>query len=218
MQSQVFLRNREATDRGGILLCLKEGVSMKVKRYYWALSFFIVIYLLSACRSMDNLQDDTGRNSLAADANVKLGIAFLKQGDLKNAKRKLLSAQRLDSKCTAAWYGMAYFLESTGCYQQAKETYVHAIAIDPISGAAHNNFGAFLCRQGEYEESIKHFLLAVQDPQYLEVGGAYENAGICALKIPDKKRAMGFFVKALTQDPGLTLSAYHLAVEKAHID
>jgi type IV pilus assembly protein PilF len=167
-------------------------------------------FLMAACSTPRKIKDEAGHNSIAAEANVKLAIAFLKQGLIKDAKRTLLAAKKSDPYNPAVWYGMGYFNEIIGELAEAKRNYEQAIAFDPINGAAHNNYGAFLCRIGHYKESMQQFLLAVKDPTYLDIACTYENAGLCALRIPDKKIANFYFQKALEQDPNLPTSRHYL--------
>ncbi len=100
-----------------------------------------------------------------------------------------------------SWYSMAFFQEVTGNQELAKEYYSKAIALAPHRGDVQNNYGTFLCRSGDYQGAIQHFLSATQDPEYLENASAYENAGLCAQKIPNQALAVTYFNKALMQDP-----------------
>lgn len=137
----------------------------------------------------------------AANANVQLGLAYLQSGDVQRAKQKLLLAEQLAPTSTESQGAMGYYLESTGNFSQAEAYYRRAVALNPKSGAAQNNYGTFLCRRGHYRESDQHFLLALQDPGYLNTAQIYENAGSCAMQIPDINKAMGYFTQAITQDP-----------------
>jgi type IV pilus assembly protein PilF len=183
-----------------------------LKRFIMRLSYFclafslVIVFIVSGCQMIATNPKNDCQNTAAANANVKLAIAFLNQGYTKEAKQKLLLAQKIAPKNPAVWYGMGYFQENTGSFDQAGKAYEKALRLAPKNGAAHNNYGCYLCRHGRYAESIKHFILAVQDPEYLDVGGAFENAGLCALKIPNKKLAIQFFKKALAQDPELATS------------
>jgi type IV pilus assembly protein PilF len=152
----------------------------------------ILLIGLNACSTM------TPRvtNPTAAKYNVELGLGYLKQGNVIRAKQKLLLALKQDPRNPIVQDAMGYFLENTGELKQAAVHYRRAVELAPRSGAAQNNYGTFLCRVGRYPESIQYFLAAVQDPAYLHTSLAYENAGKCALKIPDKKLARLYFVKA----------------------
>jgi type IV pilus assembly protein PilF len=84
------------------------------------------------------------------------------------------------------------------------------MAANPGSGAQLNNYGAFLCRQAQYQKADEYFLKAVKDPKYEHTAGAYENAGLCAMAIPDPAKAKTYFTKALEQDPSRAESLYEL--------
>jgi type IV pilus assembly protein PilF len=140
-------------------------------------------------------------NREAANYNAQLGLVYLKQGDIKLAKSKLLLALQQAPSEPLILDSMAYFLEITGEIQRAESYYLQAINHAPKKGAVQNNYGTFLCRHKRYQESLKHFLLAVEDSSYLNTAQAYKNAGLCALKIPNKKLAKEYLQKALTNDP-----------------
>ncbi|WP_272946910.1 type IV pilus biogenesis/stability protein PilW [Legionella londiniensis] len=152
----------------------------------------------------------------AASFNTRLGLAYLKQGDRPRAKRKLLIAleQAPDSPNVNA--AMAYFLEKTGVLDKAQVYYQKAMSLAPNNGAQLNNYGAFLCRQGQYKQAENYFLRAVKDVQYENTAAAYENAGLCALAIPDTAKAAFYFNKALEQDPSRKQSLYELVKLEAN--
>lgn len=164
---------------------------------------------LTACNVQQPSQ--LNNNSLAAIDNMQLGLAYLEQGDRTRAKYKLLLALQQDPNSARIQDAMAYFLEMTGNITQAEFYYQRAIQIAPASGAEHNNYGVFLCHQGEFEKSEQQFLAAVTDPNYLNTAKAYENAGLCAQQIPDLKKAELFYTQAIKQDPQLAMAWYELA-------
>jgi type IV pilus assembly protein PilF len=140
-----------------------------------------------------------------AGLNTKLGLAYLHQGHVARAKSKMLLALQEDPNNPIILDAMGYFLEKTGNVKTARQYYLRAVALAPRRGTVQNNYGTYLCRHGYYQEAIKHFLLATQDTNYLHVADAYENAGVCAAKIPNKKLAHKYFRAALQHDPGKIL-------------
>lgn len=167
--------------------------------------------LLTSCSSMKTQDSDEKQKVKTAKVNVQLGIAYLERNDVNRAKRKLLTALDQAPNIPETWYSMAYFLESTGNKEQAKKYYLKALALAPDRGDVQNNYGTYLCRSGQYDDAIDHFMLAVKDPEYLDTSDAYENAGLCALKIPDKKLAYQYFETAITQNPSRPVSLIKLA-------
>lgn len=176
----------------------------------------IAISLLSlqACQQSMDTQDDVNikkkHRSDAAGYNVQLGLGYLKQGNIPRSKRKLLLALEQAPSSPEANAAMAYFMEKTGDVERAKSYYQKAMAYAPGRGTQLNNYGAFLCRQGDYAQAEQYFLKAVDDLQYENTAGAYENAGLCAMAIPNDAKAEHFFSKAVAQDPSSTQSLYEL--------
>jgi type IV pilus assembly protein PilF len=149
--------------------------------------------------------------SKAASYNIQLGLGYLKQGDRPRAKKKLLTAMEQEPISPDANAAMAYYFEQTSEFDQAKKYYLKAISLSSNGGAQLNNYGTFLCRQGEYKKAEAYFLNAVKDTNYIHTSGAYENAGLCALAIPDNNKAKLYFTNALNQDPSRKESLFELA-------
>lgn len=177
---------------------------MAIKFKHFILYSFITC-LIGCTSSVAPKQSETmpgaDKKLVASNANIQLGMNYLQAGDVNKAKQKLLMALELTPKYPAAWYTMAYYYEVTGDYKQANEYYLQAIKLAPNSGDTHNNYGTFLCHSGKPKEAIDHFLQATQDNHYIDHAAAFENAGLCALHIPDKQQAKDFFSKALKRDP-----------------
>lgn len=146
----------------------------------------------------------------AASYNTQLGLAYLKQGNKPRAKKKLLTALKQAPDSPGVNAAMAYFFESTGDNQDAGRYYKKAMQLAPGSGSQYNNYGAFLCRNGQYQEADKYFNLAVKDIKYEKTAAAYENAGLCALENKQFDKAEGYFRHALDQDSSRKVSLYEL--------
>ncbi len=176
------------------------GISMLKKIIFW-----VLILNLAAC-SIFSRSKVPVTGPQVAGTNVQLGLAYLQSGDVQRAKQKLLLAEQQAPASIESQGAMGYFLESTGNLSQAEAYYRRAVILNPKSGAAQNNYGTFLCRRGNYKEADRHFLLALQDPSYLNTAQVYENAGLCAMQIPDANKAMGYFTQAITQDSKRVIS------------
>jgi type IV pilus assembly protein PilF len=169
--------------------------------YVWLVSFIILCLIASCSTTPSPEEQEKAKARKVASIYTQLGMGYLGKGDMERAKQKLLLALQKDPTLPEAWYSMAYFLEKTGNKQLAEQDYLKAVKLAPAQGDVQNNYGTFLCRNGDYQRSVDHFLLATRDPQYLDSADAYENAGLCALKIPDKQQAVRYFNLSLEQDP-----------------
>jgi type IV pilus assembly protein PilF len=183
------------------------------------MSKIVMCLLLISCSFLQSCQSNDEYNeapknqpdlSKAASYNVQLGLGYLKQGDRPRAKKKLLTALDQEPHSPDINAAMAYYLEQTNELDDAKKYYLKAISLSGNSGAQFNNYGTFLCKQGDYSKAETYFLKAVKDPQYIHTAGAYENAGLCVLAIPDTEKAKLYFNKALSQDPSRRESLYEL--------
>ncbi|MDP3705127.1 MAG: type IV pilus biogenesis/stability protein PilW [Legionellaceae bacterium] len=171
--------------------------------------YVVIIAICLALQSCQHAQD-VKHDEEAALYNTQLGLAYLSQGDRSLAKRKLLMALAQAPNLPSANASMAYFMEKTGDMVKTEYYYRRAMLFAPGRGAQLNNYGAFLCRQGRYQQAERYFLLAVQDVQYDHTAAAYENAGLCVKAIPDDKKAVTYFQNALMQDPLRKQSLYEL--------
>lgn len=147
----------------------------------------------------------------AAVTNAQLGLAYLQKGMYPQSKSALLTSISEDPHIAAGWYSMAYYLEKTGDTRNAKKYYLKAIAVDPHSGEAKNNYGTFLCRAGHEKKGIQQFLLATQEKTYLDTASAFQNAGICSLMMHNKQNAFYFFNRAIKNNPSMPFSLLSLA-------
>ena len=178
------------------------------------LSLLILTILLSACNSKVPTLESTpplNQAELAASYNAQLGLAYLEKGNIARAKHKLLTALELAPDYPPALDAMAYYQEKTGNLNTAQHYYQKSLHESQESGTSLNNYGAFLCRNGQYPAAINYFIRATTDPKYLQVAGAYENAGLCALKIPDESAAIIYFEQALQEDPKRPTALLELA-------
>ena len=134
-------------------------------------------------------------------ADLPLGLAYLQENKPALAKYRLLLALEKSPHSEVTQDAFAYYLEKTGEIEEAEQHYLLAIRFAKHPGAAKNNYGTFLCRRKKYQHAITYFLEAAHDFYYLNTATAYENAGRCALKIPDRQQAETYFLKAKRVDP-----------------
>lgn len=78
---------------------------------------------------------------------------------------------------------------SSDLTKSAEMLYCKAIKLADIKnkGAANNNYGTFLFRQKRYNEALKYFLLAANDPNYINFVFAKSNIKKTQNKIQPKK-------------------------------
>jgi len=179
-------------------------------RYF--LLVMMCVFLQACTHVQSNETEDLRKPDMvkASSYNVQLGLGYLQQGDRPRAKKKLLTALQQEPDSPDANSAMAYYFEQTRELEYAQKYYLKALSLAGNAGPQLNNYGAFLCRRGDYRKAEIYFLKAVQDMQYLHTAGAYENAGLCALSSLHDDKARLYFKKALNHDPSRKVSFYEL--------
>ena len=118
------------------------------------LSAVIFPFVFSACVSQSSVDFDKQQ---AAKARVELALGYLQQNDFVQAKLNLDKALEHDERYYLVHSALAHFYQLQGDTEKAKQAYLQAIKLDDKQGDVYNNFGAFLCGQGEFEQAYSQF-------------------------------------------------------------
>ena len=135
------------------------------------LSAVIFPFVFSACVSQSSVDFNKQQ---AAKARVELALGYLQQNDFIQAKLNLDKAIEHDERYYLVHSALAHFYQLQGDTEKAQQAYLQAIKLDDKQGDVYNNFGAFLCGQGEFEQAYSQFNAALAAPNY------YENIALCA--------------------------------------
>jgi type IV pilus assembly protein PilF len=161
------------------------------------------------CESRPEEDENTARR--AAETNTELGRQYMARGDYEIALDKLKRAIAHDKTYAPAHTVLAYLYEFVGDDELAGKEYREALKYDPKDGAANNNYGAFLCATGDWEEAETYFINAMDDPFYETPGLALSNAGLCALNSGDLDKAERYLRQSIEYDENLAASLLALS-------
>jgi len=169
---------------------------------------------LAGCVTSSSSPTPQGKASpkLAAEYNTRLAIAYMQQGRMDLAQNKLSEALRQAPEMPAVHNALALYYERTGRPEQAAHQYMLSLRYDAGNPNTQNNYGAFLCREGKYRQSIGYFVKASDNLDYQTPDRALANAGLCALKIPDKALAEKYFKQSLAINRDQGQSLWHLGL------
>lgn len=170
-----------------------------------------MVFQLTGCVSTADQKQEDDKTERNANTHVRLGVGYLRQGKPELALEKLQKALEIKSDYAPAHSALALVYEQLQMYDKADDYYQEAIDLDPSNGGMFNNYGVFLCKQNRLVEAEKYFLKAVNTPRYSTPELAYENAGSCAMKIPDINKAEKFLQIALDRNPKLPSALFHMA-------
>ncbi|QGL80134.1 type IV pilus biogenesis/stability protein PilW [Stenotrophomonas maltophilia] len=132
---------------------------------------------------------------------LTLATRDLQVGNLDAAERKVREALKLAPEAPDALVLQAGIDDRRGRTRQAGENFRKAAELAPQRGDVLNNYGAWLCQQGQPSESLVWFDRALQAPGYATPGEAQANAGSCALDAGQLERAERDLRAALVAAP-----------------
>lgn len=178
---------------------------MRLERALIAVLLSAVFALLAGCQSagVSTIKGDDAatKRTDAARVHTELGQKYLQQGKLEIALEKLTKALTFDPNYADAHTVIAVLYENINDQAKAEEHYKRAAELKPKGGNELNNYGAFLCKLGRYDESQAYFDRALADPFYKTPAVALTNSGTCLSKAGKRDEAEAALRKALELRP-----------------
>ncbi len=153
-----------------------------------------LLLILTACATTEeskNVEDNT------ADIYLQLGVRYLNLNKLEIAKENLQHAIRLDSKNAQAFNALAFLDEKLNKMDDARSHYQIAISLTPDDLGIKNNYGRFLCEQGEVEKGMVLLTPATADGLNERPWLAMTNLGRCYMQLAKYQEAESYFAQAL---------------------
>ena len=147
----------------------------------------------------------------AAAANLGLGAAYLREGQLGLALERLDRALEHDPRLAEAHSTIAMVYDRLGETDAARDHHVRAIGLEPDNPAAANSYGVFLCRHERWSDAEPQFMRAARNPRYPTPEVALTNAGICARNAGDGTKAEHYLRDALARNPGYPDGLFNMA-------
>lgn len=163
------------------------------------------IFLLGCTAQPEQLLQSEPAIKKSVNSYATLGFAYLERNNNERAKRAFLKALNLDSDAVNALHGMALIYQQEGELELAEHYFTQALDERGSFSVARNNFAAFLYQEGRYEEACEQLKITVRDTLYANRQLAFENLGLCQLKLNQQSEAEESFKRALQLDR----SSYH---------
>ena len=184
-------------------------MSLTIRTIKTLTTLLILTIGLSACSS--NKTKVSPKDSQAASYNARLGAEYTRKGRLNLANEKLLKALDQNPNSADANHYYALLQQKLGLNQKADQYFRKALSITPKNPQLLNNYGSYLCQNGQYVTASQHFMAAINDPLYTTPEFAYTNAGICIKKSGDVITAEKYFRKSLALKPTFASALYQMA-------
>lgn len=136
-----------------------------------------------------------------ARAQLARAGEHLRRGEDAQAEQAARALLRLEPDSADAHTLMAVVEDRRGDAEAAGRHYRRATELAPGAGTALNNYGAWLCANGQAAESLIWFDRALADQAYPTPALALANAGDCALRSGQYARAERDLRDALAREP-----------------
>lgn len=147
--------------------------------------------------------------------NVKMGVGYYRRGDYDTAIEKLKTALRHNPKMAEAHSALAVVYSAMNARSDARRHYELSVKYAPNNPSVLNNYGTFLCQNGEYEKAVQYYRKSISNPFYKTPEMAMENAGVCEMKAEQLEQAEQDFRNALRINPNLPVSLYNMVIISA---
>ena len=160
----------------------------------------LVVLCISGCTTTvtGNTGPQQGTSDERVEAHLALSRGYLEKGDLERARGPLESALKIEPRSAEAHVLLAIVYQAQGEDDKLVEReYRTALRHAPESSQALNNYGTFLFARGRYEEAHEQLEKAIIDPAYPRRAQAYENLGLCQLRLGATEAAELSFQRAL---------------------
>ncbi len=167
--------------------------------------------LVAACASQDERAADDAKHERRVDIHTRLGATYLYRNQLDVAQQELERALELDPDDSQANNVMGLLQIRLRNDDKAERHFRRAISEQGDNSEARNNYGVFLCERNRLDEADKQFRAALANPLYRTPEQAALNAGLCALRKPDKDAAAKYLRTALEKDPRSAPALFQMA-------
>ncbi len=136
--------------------------------------------------------------------------ALLQAGQLDEAYAELQVADTMKPGFAETVAALGYYYREKGDFDRARELFEKAIAIDPLSWAAHDFYGIALFRQGQYEGAVQQFQAALRlDPLSAQ---SLTNVGALEFTRGNLEGAKKYFREAIEAKPTYAKAHFNLAM------
>jgi type IV pilus assembly protein PilF len=146
-----------------------------------------------------------------AQANVRLGAAYMEEGDFETALNRLERARRADPQYPAAYHMLGLLHQRLGQFDEAERNFRRALSLAPNDWNILNSYGQYLCNRERPVEAEEAFLKARRNPLNERPEIALTNAGTCAVLNDDQEQAENYFREALSLNPNIPAALFQMS-------
>ncbi|MGR9106133.1 MAG: type IV pilus biogenesis/stability protein PilW [Gammaproteobacteria bacterium] len=158
---------------------------------------------LAACATIQKDQDAELDRAEESPATVytNLGMEYLKRGQDEIALKNFETAIKKDPGNSEAHQAIAMLYQKLKQNDRVEYHLKQAVSLRSTNASAQNDYGNFLCEQGNFAEADQHFQKAIDTPLYENPWLAMANKGICEKRAGNMEEAEKDLRTALEKQP-----------------
>lgn len=147
----------------------------------------------------------------AASDNVRLGVAYMNQGNLALAKEKLDRAAKQAPKSHEVYWALASLSERLNRPDDAAKNYRTAFQLAPDNPELSNTYAVYLCRNGKIDEALPIFDRVIENRLYQTPWAVATNAAVCLRAEKRNADAEPYLKRAVYDRPNFVPAVVELA-------
>lgn len=147
----------------------------------------------------------------AVESYVALGVAYIQNGNMPLARKKIERALEIAPASASAHSAMATYWIERGEYELAEKEFLIALKSDRDHSPANYHYGRFLFSIKNNEKGCDHINQAAKDVDYSARVVAFESLGLCYEYFNKERAAMDAYERAWSLDVNSTVSSLNLA-------
>lgn len=176
---------------------------MKRIRIISSLAVVTVLLIVSGCVQTGVEKIEKWGPEQRAEAHVKLGLTYLRQGRFDTAATEFDDAISINPKSGSAHHGKALLLSQLGQTDQATKHFSLAVSLDSSNYLAVNDYGIHLCQLGRVNEGIEQLQGIEKAIDNGNLPGTQLGLGICHSLNKDAEPAERYLRRVLQRSPSL---------------
>lgn len=175
-----------------------------------------IVITLGGCVTVDPTKRKKWSQDDRATLHTQMGVNYFRQGQITVAREELELALRIDPYHSAANHAMAVLERQYGQVDRAGYFYNRAVRGDKNNLSARNDYGYYLCNQGDTDGGKKQFEIALQNPLNTARHVSMFGAGECERLAGDLESAANLYRQTLAIQPDTKPALLQLA--RIHFD
>lgn len=184
----------------------------------WSIGLVLAL-LLAGCAGGNRPSEPSVSSQVGGDAtrqrakvHTELGLAYLESGEITVALDEARIALEADSGYAPAYNLLGLTHMQMKEFPRAEQYFDQALRLAPGDPEIGNNMGWFLCQTDRAARSFEYFESAAKNPLNTAPTQPLLNAGVCAGRIKDYKRAEGYLSQVLRLAPGSSNATFLMAL------